>query len=333
MSSRRSRPEVSAEKGLDSPRERVSEWLLLNGQRTAVAFAIVAVLAGVFGTISLVGLAPMRDLQAVFYVYSGLLVGNVTLVTVVVSINQLLLSRELQTPGELRTQIDEVIDYRSEVEDATDEIAPVEPLGFLQLLVEATREEAQRLGGLARDGSGTIAADEIDGEVERLTEQMDLLDALLAQSEEDTIDVLSLLLETNYARDINRFRRVKRRHLDDIDDAMSDSIDSLIDRLQEIDVARQYFKTIYLQQELSRLSRLLLYVGVPAVGVSVVSLLLLTVPAGEPGSIPRSGVFLPVTLTVGTLPLAVLYSYTLRMATVTNLTAATLPFTTPEQER
>lgn len=98
-------------------------------------------------------------------------------------------------------------------------------------------------------------------------------------------------------------------------------------------MARQYFKTIYLQQELSRLSRLLLYVGLPAVVVALLSLLLLTVPAGAPVVAPRPYVFLPVSLTAGTLPLAVLCSYTLRMATVTNLTAATLPFTMPERER
>lgn len=169
--------------------------------------------------------------------------------------------------------------------------------------------------------------------MERLTEQMDVLDALLAESEEDTIEVLSVLLETNYARDINRLRQLKERHRDDVDDAVAGSVDALIERFQEIDVARQYFKTIYLQQELSRLSRLLLYVGLPAVAVAVASLLVFSVPAEDPGAAPGPAVVLPVTLTIGTLPLVVLCSYTLRVATVTNLTVATLPFTTPEQER
>ena len=44
-------------------------------------------------------------------------------------------------------------------------------------------------------------------------------------------------------------------------------------------------------------------------------------------------VLVPVTLAVGLLPLAILGSFILRTATVTRLTAATLPFTTPEQER
>ena len=219
----------------------------------------------------------MADVQAIFYVYSGLIAGNITLVTVVVSINQLMLSRELQTPGEVRSQISIVIDYRSAVEGATGEIAPVEPMGFLHLFVEAAREEAQRLGGLDCDDAGRVVGREID-------------------------------------------------------EATASAIDELIDRLQEIDVARQYFKTIYLQQELSLLSRQLVYVGIPAVALAMVSLLLMTVPPDRPWLIPNVA-FVPVTFAAGTLPLLLLGSYTLRMATVTNLTAATLPFTTAEQEQ
>lgn len=333
MSSRRTRPYSSSVRTANTAHERFSEWVLLNGDRSTVAGAITALSFAFFAALVIPGTIPLQDVQSLFLAYSALVTGNVTLVTVVVSINQLLLSRELQTPGELRSQIDDVIEYRRDVEEATGEIAPVEPLGFLELLLEATREEAQRLGGLARDERGHFRGDAIEEEVDRLTEQMDRIDALLEETEEDTIDVLSVLLETNYAREINRLRRLKDRDDQPTDDAMAASIDALIDRLQEIDVARQYFKTIYLQQELSSLSRILLYVGLPAVVTALASLLLLTLAPDDPGALPRPAVFLPVTLAVATLPLAVLCSYTLRMATVTNLTSATLPFTTPEQER
>ena len=42
---------------------------------------------------------------------------------------------------------------------------------------------------------------------------------------------------------------------------------------------------------------------------------------------------LPIALTLGALPLGILSPFILRTATVTRLTAATLPFATPEQER
>lgn len=308
-------------------------WVLLDGDRSAVAVVLSGLLLGFFVALFALNAVPLLDVQALFYVFGGLISGNLTLITVVVSINQLLLSRELQTPGELRTQIRNVVEYRRDVEEATDEIAPVEPQGFLRLLAEATREEAQRLGGLARDGAVHAGEDEIETEVSELTERMDRLDSLLRESDEDTITVLSLLLETNYARNINRLRRIKEEYRKELADSAHETIDDIIDRLQEIDVARQYFKSIYLQQELSSLSRLLLYIGVPAVATAVGSLLLLTVPANVPGALFYPAIFLPLSLTIGFSPLVILCSYILRMATVTNLTAATLPFTTPEQER
>lgn len=325
--------EMSAPDTGDTWRRRGMEWVLLDGDRITVAVVFSGLLLGIFGSLFALNAVPLLDVQALFYVFSGLIAGNLTLITVVVSINQLLLSRQIQTPGELRTQIQNVIEYRRDVEEATDEIAPVQPQGFLRLLAEATREEAQRLGGLARDGAVDDGEDEIEAEVTELTERMDLLDSLLRESDEDTITVLSLLLETNYAQEINRLRRLEEEYREGLADSAHETIDDIIDRLQEIDVARQYFKSIYLQQELSSLSRLLLYIGLPAVATAVGSLLFLTVPADEPGALSYPAVFLPVSLTIGFSPLVILCSYILRMATVTNLTAATLPFTTPEQER
>lgn len=314
-------------------RRRISEWLLLSGDRSLVALVITSLFFGFFSSLSILNVVPLFDLQALFYVYSGLITGNFTLITVVVSINQLLLSRELQTPGELRTQIENVIEYRRDVEGAADEIAPVQPLGFLRLLIEATREQAQRLGGFSRNDAVQAGGDELASEATRLTEQMDQIDTLLRESETGTINVLLTLLRTNYAQEINQLRIIKERFEEELSPPVHDSIDEVIDRLQEIDVARQYFKAIYFQQELASLSRILLYVGLPAVAIATATLLVLTLPASEPEAIRHVDVLLPVSLAVGFLPLSILCSYILRTATVTNLTAATLPFTTPEQEQ
>ena len=161
---------------------------------------------------------------------------------------------------------------------------------------------------------------------------MDDIDAVLKKSDGDTVGVLAVLLNTNYARDINRLRRLKDRHAGVRNGATASAIDDLIDRLLKIDVACQFFKTIYLEQELSLLSRRLVYVGIPAVALGIPSLLLATVPSDRPRLLSNAA-FVSMTLAAGTLPLLLLVSYTLRIATVTKLTAATLPFTTPEQER
>ena len=309
------------------------DWILLGGQRETVALAFGGGFALFFAVLEIVELIPLLDTQALLYVYSGLIAGNLTLITVVVSISQLLLSQELQTPDELQPQIESVAEYRDDVEEAAGEIAPVKPLGFLQLLIETTREEAQRLGGFAKDGVITSGREDIEDIVTTLTEQIDEIDALIDESETDTFSVLSLTLETNYAKQIHRLRTTRMRHENHFSESVHESIEDLIDRLEEIDIARQYFKSIYLQQELAALSRILLIAGLPAVATAIASLLVLTVPSDDPITVVNIRLLLPVTLTIGLVPLTILCSFILHTATVTRLTAATLPFTTPEQER
>lgn len=125
------------------------EWLLLDGNRIAVTGLVLAIIFGTLVAVELAGWVPMNQIQPVYYLFSALVGGNITLITVVVSINQLLLSRELKSPGELESQMEGVIEYRKSVEESAGEIAPVKPMGFLRLLVEDTRREAQRIGGLA----------------------------------------------------------------------------------------------------------------------------------------------------------------------------------------
>ncbi|MFC6825799.1 hypothetical protein [Halopelagius fulvigenes] len=309
------------------------EWFLLDGSRAVVA-GITALALFVFVTsLSLSGLSLFVSKQPIYYVYGGLISGNLTVITVVVSISQLLLSRELGTPDELESQMEGVIDYRTDVEDAAGRIAPVEPLGFLRLVVENTRKAAQELGGLSIAETNDEVYGEVDAAVSRVTEQLDRTDRLLQKSDASTFHVLSATLTTNYARDINRLRRIKSRHDDSLPGHVKEAIDRLIDELQRIDVARQYFKSIYLQQQLAELSRRLFYVGLPAVAGVASGLFLFTASSGA--SVPSFVVplLVPAVVTVGLAPLSVLFAYILRIATVTKRTAATIPFTTPEQEQ
>lgn len=309
------------------------DWLLLDGDRLHIAVVGSMIPLVAFALLELVGVVPLQRSGGLSYLFGGFVSGNLTLVTVVVSINQLLLSQELQTPGELRSQIERVIEYRNEVEDAAGRIAPVEPLAFLRLLVENTRQEAQRLGGLSFDGIPQAAHEEIDDLVDNVTEHMDHVDDLLQRSGTGTFDVLSVTLTTNYARQINRIRQLRSAHGEELPDVVMDSIDRLVDRFQDVDVARQYFKSIYLQDELSSLSRVLLYAGGLAEVVAGAVLLSFTASSGSPLPRPALLVVLPVAVAVCFLPLALLASFVLRIATVTKRTVATLPFTTPEQEK
>jgi len=94
-------------------------------------------------------------------------------------------------------------------------------------------------------------------------------------------------------------------------------------------MARQYFKSLYLQEELSSLSRVLLYAGFPAEVALVLALLGFTAAEGT-ALTHYSNVLMPVVVGIAFLPLALLLAFIVRIATVTERTAATIPFTTPK---
>ncbi|WP_232687257.1 hypothetical protein [Halobacterium zhouii] len=331
--------------GVERRKVQFREWFLLDGNRGVVAGGITGILFVLVTFVSASGIAPLQDTQPLFYVFSGLLGGNLTIITVVVSINQLLISRELTTPDKLRSQIEGTIEYRNHVEDVSGRTAPVEPLGFLRLLYENTRTTAQQLGGLTfsemtSDVSMAVDAENADGVTEELesvvtnvTENVDRVDNLLQNSDASTFTVLSTTLGTNYARDIYRLRQLRAQHGDRLPDEVRDATETLIHQLQDIDIARQYFKGVYLQQELASLSRLLFYVGIPALFVVVSTLLAFT--ASSTAIVPRPylDLLVSVTITVGLLPLITLFAYILRTATVARRTAAKIPFTAPTQEQ
>ncbi|UPM45138.1 hypothetical protein [Halocatena salina] len=324
-------PTIPSSLKFSEQKRRWREWILLDGNRFIIAVAVgVTVFIPIAG-IEYVLETPFQNTQPLYYIFSSIITGNITLITVVVSINQLLLSRGFETPGELQSQLQSIIEYRSEVEEAADQIAPVQPLGFLRLLFENTRDKAQLIGDDADEHSKSVAND-IDELVTELTDHIDEIQEHLDQPEMNTFNVLSTTLTTNYARQINHARQIRSHYEGRLSETTTDALDQLIDRLQEIDIARQYFKTIYLQEELSSVSRLLLYAGLPAETVAIVFLVVLTSTPAVTGSVLYSLAF-PLAVTVGIMPLALLFSYIIRIATVIQRTAATIPFTTSRQEK
>ena len=142
--------------------------------------------------------------------------------------------------------------------------------------------------------------------------------------------MLSATLTTNYAHELNEARRIEAQHGDRLPTAATDALDSIACRLKDVDIARQYFKTMYMQEELSYFSRLLLYVGVPAEFVIVAALIAVSQSGGALSGLPLSlPVVAPVVVTVGFAPLAVLFSFVVRVATVAHNTISPAQFTTP----
>ncbi|SFR47170.1 hypothetical protein [Halogeometricum limi] len=325
-------PAVAVEEFADL-RESPRQWVFLVGSRPVVGVGLFLSFLVVFYGLWWFGFVDLLNPTAMLYVLSSLVGGNLTLVTLVISINQVIISRQLGSPGQLREDIEKVDEYRRQALDPADVgVVPVTPADFLKLLLESARRDLQRLGGLVVGTENEDLREDTDEIVTTLTEHVDRVSRLIEGSNTGTFDTLSALLTTNYADRIYQLRRLKSVYREDLSEDSADLLDEVVSTLQEIDVARQYFKTLYIQTELAYISRVLLYAGVVAELVLVSTLLVLSSSSGTTAPEVLPPVLAPLIAAIGLLPLAVLFSYALRLAVVTQRTIAITPFTTPEQE-
>lgn len=311
---------------------RLKLWVLLSGNRLIVAGGLLAVLLVAYTSLEFVGFTAVQEFGALSAAFGALVSGNITLITVVLSINQLVLSRALGGVGALESNIEEVSDYRERVRQETDqEVTPEEPAPFLELLLRSARTEASRLHHTA----AAIGDEELQTDVNemsgRLTDHIDHVLGLLEQPNTGVFGALAATLSTNYARELNAVRRIQVRYGDSLTEEASETLDNITRRIKDVDIARQYFKTMYIQEELSYFSRLLLYVGIPAEFITVAALVAMSKSGGSLSGLPLTLPLLaPVVVTIAFAPLAMLFSFVLRVATVAQNTVSPAQFTTPD---
>lgn len=75
---------------------RLIEWSLLAGNRLVVAGIVVALIFVILLILEILGVTVVQGPTALFYLFGGFIGGNLTLITIVLSINQLVLSRQFQ---------------------------------------------------------------------------------------------------------------------------------------------------------------------------------------------------------------------------------------------
>lgn len=321
------------ERNLDTVRAEPYEWFTFLGNRFLVAGLLTALFALLLAALVWAKVVVVTHSGQMIFLAQGLLTATVTLITIVLSINQLVLSRELGTPGELHDDVQDVIAYRNHVEETTNrEAVPSTPVDFLSVLLDGTRSNAQRLGGVVRGQDPDQLRDEVDGLVSTITSHVDEITEVLARSERGIFDTLAASLQMNFSRQLHEAQRLQTVYDDELSPDAHEMLDEVIDSLQQVDIARQYFKSLYIQSELAQLSRLLLYVGVPAVGGAI--LMYLVYVGGPRGAVPPEylTVFILLVVVLGFSLIAILCSYVLRIATVAQRTVAITPFTTPGME-
>ncbi|MUV57600.1 hypothetical protein [Halogeometricum sp. CBA1124] len=123
------------------------EWWLVNGDRLAVAAVLLAV---VFAGSLWLTLSEVLRIGEGSYIPtllgSGVLSGLATIITVMLSINQLILSRIFGAPNDLNDRLDATLDFRRDAAAVLD-VTTVsnDPGTFLVEISEAVRDRASAL--------------------------------------------------------------------------------------------------------------------------------------------------------------------------------------------
>ncbi|MFC6962522.1 hypothetical protein [Halocatena marina] len=330
----------------DTMRERINEsqtklWILLRADRERLASIV---LGGIFVSFIAVGIldpTPLRaaitskdPIETLFEEYVAAIITGVTLV---LTLNQLILSQELGAVGDQRERMVGAMDFREDVEDTIDApITPPEPSAFLRAIIDATQARANDLSEAVSESRDEQLRDHTDAYIESLTQNATEVSNQLEDAQFGTFTVLFAALDYNYSWKIYEARRLKNEHADGLTDEADEAFDRLIEVLKFFGPAREHFKTLYFQWELADLSRTLLYVAVPAVVVTSIMVLFV----GNPGTITgtTAGVdnLLWVTSAAATIalsPFILLLSYILRIVTVAKRTLSIGPFILRETDR
>ncbi|WP_254528216.1 hypothetical protein [Natrinema gelatinilyticum] len=307
------------------PFPRAREWLLVEGDRVVLTGLLSVVVFVVLLGLHEVGFISFVNPNSVTRVASGMIAGTFSLVTLVVSINQLILSQEFATAGSAQERLESVIDFRADVADeASVAASPVSPTKLLELLVESISRDAAAV---------TDAVADHDEEVRRAVTRY--TSTVLSETEriDETLEHTSfgtfraVLAATNYDEDWQLYvgTRLRRTYDDSLSPATIERFEDLLESLKLFHVAGEQFKTTYLQRELTRFSQLTVYCGVPSILSAILIGLLyadITGPSINIALLPYVSIGL---ISIVLSPLALLVSFILRTTTVTRRTASTGP--------
>ncbi|GAB3033677.1 hypothetical protein [Natronobiforma cellulositropha] len=317
--------------------ERAREWLLIDGDRLFLALCLSAATFLLFLTLAHLGVISFVNDDSITRLAGGMIAGTFSLVTLVVSINQLILSREFSSAGEARERLGGVLEFRHDVGTAAeDSVPPAAPTGLLEVLAETIHRRAAAVGDAVDadaegppDESANVPTAEVRDRIRayatRVEERTDALDETFEGTQFGTFEAVSATLAYDDAWQLYAARQFRTRHEDTLGQATLEALDELIEVLEFFAVAREHFKTTYLQRELTRFSQLTIYTGLPA----ILAAMLIGLVYADFGGAAISLVYLPVVVSaliaVVVSPLALLVSYILRTATVTRRTASVGP--------
>ncbi len=313
-----------------SGRPMVGRWILLEGNRLAVTGMLLTL---VFATIMVTGTVWTFEMQrlltetaSVQTLLNTLLSGIILLVSIVVSINSIVLSYDITSLSNQEERIQGLVDFRYKVGQlAESRQSPTDPASFLSLMSDVIHERSEKLKEVS-GGTDEELAEEIQEYVEEVTATATRLSEPSGGAE---FSVIWLGLDVDYGPQMEQSQVLREYHEDDESDELTRPLDELIQAFQLFATGKEYFKTLYYTEEISQLSRTLVVVSLPAILVTATTILAINaelLPEVWILGLPPLLSFVATTFAIALVPFLLLTSYTLRLATVARQTAAGGPF-------
>jgi hypothetical protein len=312
-------------------------WLFVEAPR--LLFVGVLFLGVLLGLV-IVGVAVpeaaqlLRNGDPIETTFQSFLGATITGVTLVLTLNQLVLSQELGAVGDQRERMEGAMSFREDVASVTDDaVVPAEPAAFLRALVLATADRAQTVAdGIETEqtqSDDTSAAAEIERLADTVEQNAMTVGDRLADAQFGTFDLLSAALDFDYSLTLYRTRLLRNEHEAELSETQIEALDDLAETLRLFGPAREHFKTLYFQWELVTLSRVILASSIPAILVTASMVLYYDVGlvGGLLLGVPAPILIVAGAVAVGVLPFLVLLAYILRIATVAKRTLSIGPFT------
>lgn len=308
-------------------RIRAQRWFLLEGRRWAIVGGLVAgVVVLAFG-LSLTDVFNIDQPDFVTTVFTTVIAGLFSFVPIIIAVNQLTISQLFGTPDDLREQIHGIAAFRATIEERLPDtaVSPTDPGRFAAVANGVLSKRAAELERSCTDVGDADLETRVERYARRIITATTRLEGHLDGDRLRLMEVLLPMMGDGYSENVNEARRIQAEYA--LPERADDLLDDLRDLFVSMDVIRQYFKALYIKQELARLSRLIAYTGMTAFLVSLFLILLFAtgVPPGGYGT----GMLLVVSAALGvaSLPFAVFFAFIVRIATIAKRTAAPGAFT------
>jgi len=255
-------PELTVQTG---ERENAALRWLLDGDRSLIIVLLSVGVFVVFLGLGLAGVIGVTEPGPVSGAFASALTGVFALVTITVSINQLVLSRVLGSPGDIRDRVESVQRFREDVEEMHSQVAasPSNPVGFLSVVTEVVRGRALHLRGTYGADHGPRQRAQVDELTATVVDLANHVDRHVGEDDRGLYQLLSPILNNSYSRHLDTLQYVEAA-TDDLAPDERAAIDDLAEALELINLTRHCFKTLYIHEELSTVSQRILLTGIPA---------------------------------------------------------------------